>query len=278
MRAWFLCLLICLLAVPALAGPSQRIKESGVFKLGYREDAAPFSYRGENGEATGYSVELCRSIAIFVKNAMGLSEFSVEYIPVTAENRFDKVAAGEVDLLCGATTHTLSRREKVDFSIPTFIEGASVLYRKDGPETFEQVAGKKVGVHAGTTTERSLLATLEKLGIDAEVVKFSDHTEGLALLESGAIEAYFGDWAILLWLISNSGDPSALRLSTQQFSSEPYGLAMERGDPDFRLLVDRALSRIYRSGDIQTIFGRSFGLAKASDLLRALYIISAIPE
>ena len=67
-----------------------------------------------------------------------------QVVGIHVDERF--VKDGKVDLLCGATTATLSRREVVDFSIPTFVDGASVLLNSEGPQSFGDLDGKKVGV------------------------------------------------------------------------------------------------------------------------------------
>ena len=72
---------------------------------------------------------------------------------------------------------------------------------------------------------------------------------------------------------------SGLRLATQYFSLETYALALKRGDSDFRLAVDRALSAVYRGGGIVAIWQTSFGTQmEPSDTLKTLYLISALPE
>lgn len=277
--AWMMVPTALLLAPPAMAQTLDRLRDSGTLTIGYREDAAPYSYRDAVGEPAGYSVELCRAVAAGIKQDLGLAEIAVRYVPVSAEDRFEAVQDGRVDLLCGATTATLSRRALVDFSLPTFVDGASVLYRSDGPATFEALAGEKVGVHGATTTEQALRTTLQRLSIAAEVVAVADHEDGLRRLEAGEIAAYFADRAILIFLAARSQAPEQLALSDRYFTNEPYALALPRGDGDFRLAVDRALSRIYRSGAIDQIFTRAFGTgANPSDLLKALFVISALPE
>lgn len=256
----------------------ERIEKTGVFKLGFREDAPPFAYRNEVGEPEGYSVELCRTVAKEVKSHLELSALSIEYVPVTAENRFEMVEKKRVDILCGATTHTLSRRARVDFSLTTFIDGASVLFRADGPSSFRALAGETIGVRAGTTTEEALRNTLEDLEIDAQVVAVESHFDGLEQVQSGQISAYFADWGILLGLIQRSENLDMLRLSPRQFTQEPYALGLARGDDDFRLLVDRTLSRLYRSGKIEPIFKKAFSPAEPTDLLKAVYIVNTLPE
>jgi ABC-type amino acid transport substrate-binding protein len=260
------------------AGTLDRVRETGTFKIGYRTDAAPFSYKSDIGEPAGYIVDLCREVAASAKQELGLKELTVDYVTVTAEDRFDAVANGRVDLLCEATTVTLARRKLVDFSLMTFIDGASVMVRSDGPQSFKALAGNKIGVHAGTTTEDALRRTLADLKVDAEMVPVADHAEGVKKLESGEFAAYFADRAILTYLLLGEGSPKTLRISKEYFTREPYALALARGDEDFRFLVDRTLARLYRSNAIGPIFSRSFGKAKASEMLQMLYAINALPE
>jgi len=263
----------------AQAGTLDKVKSSGSFTIGYRQDAQPFAYKTDLGEAAGYSVELCRAVASAVKQALNLKELKIDYVPVTAENRFDELTSGKIDILCGATTQTLSRREKMDFSITTFIDGASVLFHKDGPQSFQQLAGKKVGVRGGTTTETSLAQALKAAKIDAQIVKLDSHQGGLDALTARQIDAYFADRAILTFLLIQHGTGGDLMLSQRYFTYEPYALALQHGDWDFRLLVDRTLSDIYRSGAISRLFAASFGeKAEPSEILKAMYLISTLPE
>ena len=277
-QAWLTLILSVLAAAGAHAQTLDRIREGGSFRIGYREDAAPFSYEDTLGEAVGYSVELCRTVAANVKETLGLEQMTVEYVPVTTEDRFQAVQDGRIDLLCGATTVTLSRRELVDFSLFTFIDGAGVLLRKDGPPDFEGLAGMQVGVRSATTTDAALADALAQQGLEVELVPVERHEDGLAKLEAGEIQAYFADRAILVWLLLGSGAED-LWLSERQFSYEPYALALARGDDEFRLLVDATLSTLYRSGAIDRIFAAAFGPdATQSDVLKALYVINGLPR
>ena len=260
------------------AGTLDRVRETGTFRIGYRTDAPPFSYKSDIGEPAGYIVDLCREVAGSVKQELGLKDLKVEYVTVTAEDRFDAVASGQIDLLCEATTVTIARRKLVDFSLMTFIDGASVMVRSDGPQSFKSLSGHKIGVHAGTTTENALRRTLADLKVDAEMVPVADHAEGVKKLESGEFAAYFADRAILSYLLLGEGSPKTLRISKEYFTREPYALALARDDGDFRFLVDSTLARLYRSDAIGSIFARSFGKAKPSEILQAVYAINALPE
>src|SRR5262245_8834430 len=260
------------------AGTLDRVRETGTFRIGYRTDAPPFSYKSEIGEPAGYIVDLCREVAAAAKQELGLKDLKVAYVTVTAEDRFDAVKGGRVDLLCEATTVTIARRKLGDFSLPTFVDGASVMVRNDGPQSFKSLAGHKIGVHAGTTTEDVLRRTLADLKVAAEMVPVADHEDGVKRLESGEFAAYFADRAILTYLWLGEGSPKTLRISKEYFTREPYALALARGDDDFRFLVDRTLARLYRGKTIGPMFARSFGKAKASEMLQMLYAINALPE
>ncbi len=263
----------------AAAGVLDRVVQEKAIRIAYREDAPPFSFKDKIGEPAGFMVDLCRAVAKKVAEERNLPSLSVVYVPVTAADRFDAITQEKADLLCEPTSVTLSRRQLVDFSIPTFLDGASLVVRADGPKKLDELAGRKVGVAAGTTTEESLRNSLKDAGIGAEVVAANTHGEGLAMLDDGKITAYFADRSILLFLIKDSKAPEKLRLADDYLSVEPYALALPRGDSDFRLAVDRALSHIYRSGEIGTIFERTFGgEAKPSQILQTLYLISGLPD
>jgi len=274
----FLVAFACLLVQPAWAGVLDRLRAGEPLRIGFREDAAPFSFRDAMGKPAGYTVELCGVVVGDLKRDLGLPDLAVEFVPVESENRIAALQEGTIDLLCGATTATLSRRAVADFSIPTFIDGASVLYRADGPTDFPGLVGRRVGVRSGTTTETVLKEALAELGIAAEIVSVDSHKDGLARLESGDLTAYFADQSILVFLLFQSADRERLVLSDRFFTREPYALALPRGDDDFRLAVDTSLSRLYRSGKIVELFGSAFGLANPSNLLQALYMIAPLPE
>jgi ABC-type amino acid transport substrate-binding protein len=263
----------------ASAGTLDRIGQEKSIRIAYREDAPPFSYKDKIGEPAGFMVDLCRAVAKHLADQRSLPSLNVVYVPVTASDRFEAISQQKADLLCEPTSETLSRREQVDFSIPTFLDGASLMTRADGPKNLRDLAGKKVGVLAGTTTEEALRNTLKESGITGDVVAAKTHDEGLAMLDDGKISAYFGDRSILMFLIKQSQAPDKLRLADDYLSVEPYALALPRGDSDFRLAVDRALSHIYRSGEIVSIFQRTFGgKAEPSQILRTLYVISSLPD
>jgi ABC-type amino acid transport substrate-binding protein len=262
----------------ARAGTLDRIGQDKTLRIAYREDAPPFSYKDKIGEPVGFMVDLCREVAKKLADQLHLTSLDVTYVPVTAADRFAAIQQRKADVLCEPTSATLSRRELVDFSIPTFVDGASLMIRADGPRDLKALAGKKIGVLGATTTEQGLRDSLKGTGITADVIPAKTHSEGLALLDDGKISAYFGDRSILVSLIKDSKAPRKLMLAENYLSIEPYALALPRGDEEFRLAIDRALSHLYRGGEIATIFKRTFGDAKPGQTLQTLYLVSALPD
>jgi len=261
------------------AGVLDAVRQDKTIRLAVRADAPPFSYKDADGAPAGFMVDLCRAVATGLAAQLNLDELKVEFVPVTAEDRFDAIVSGKAELLCEPTTQTLSRRETVDFSIPTFVDGASLLVKGDAPSDFGALAGKKVGVLAGTTTEKGLRDTLANAKVSAEIVPAKTHEEGLRMLEEGAVAAYFADRAILADLAAKASDPGQLHLAHDYLSLETYALALPRGDSDFRLAVDRALSRIYKTGGIAAVFAKTFGAQmQPSETIKTLYLVSALPE
>jgi ABC-type amino acid transport substrate-binding protein len=266
------------LAGGASAGTLDRIGQGKTIRVAYREDAPPFSYKDKIGEPAGFMVDLCREVAKKLADQLHLSSLDVTYVPVAAADRFEAIQQQKADLLCEPTSATLARRELVDFSIPTFIDGASLMIRAVGPHDLQSLAGQKIGVLGGTTTEQALRNSLQVAGITADVIAAKTHADGLAMLDDAKISAYFGDRSILLSLITNSKSPGKLMLADNYLSIEPYALALPRGDEEFRLAIDRALSHIYRSGQIASIFKRTFGDANPGQVLLTLYLVSGLPD
>lgn len=274
------CLLLFALGASAEPGTLARIKKSGTIKLGYREASIPFSYIGDNGRPAGYSVDLCQHVAKSVQQQLGLSDLKMRWVRVTPANRIEKLKKGEIDLECGSTTNSLSRHEQVSFSLLTFADGASLLFKADaGLHGLADMNGRKIGVVPGTTTEPYLKQAIGRAGVKAEVVTLKEHAEGLRAVMEGRIDAYASDRVILVGLVLGSGNQQTLRISDQLFSYEPYALMLRRNDAAFRLAVDRELARLYRTEEIYPIYERWLGvLGPAGPLLKSMYFINGLPE
>jgi polar amino acid transport system substrate-binding protein/glutamate/aspartate transport system substrate-binding protein len=256
-----------------------QIRSSKTVRIAYRADAPPFSFKNSGGAPTGFIVELCKSVVQQLANEFGIPSLGVSYVEVTSLNRFQTIQAHKADMLCDPSSITLSRRKVIDFSLPTYVDGAGLMIRGDGPRDLGGLSGKKIGVLAGTTTEQALRNTLQLAKVTADVVPTKSYDDGLGMLDGGTVSAFFADRSILESLILKSKAPDKLAIADNYLTVEPYALGLPRGDDDFRLAVDVAISRIYRSGEIAAIFNRSFGAnARPSSILQTLYLLSGLPN
>jgi len=277
---------VCLAFGPVLAeaaAPSptlDRIKEARAITLGYRNDAAPFSFKDREGRVLGYSVELCARVATAVQKDLGLPEMRVLWTPLEAADRISAVASGRVDIECGTTTATLTRMKAVDFSLPIFVDGGSVLVRaKSRLKRLADLSGKKIAVIGGTTTEEAIVRALNALSSTAILVPVKDGAAGMRELARGGVDAYAADRVVLARLRQRQAKPADFDFIEGDFSFEPYALVMGREDPELRLIVNRTLAGLYRSGDIDPIFQRWLGqLGRPGALLHSMFYLNTLPE
>ena len=263
-----------------LDGTLKKIKTSGTFTIGYREAAPPFSFPGPDKRPVGYSIDLCMHVAGAIQKQLGMPDLKLNWVPVTAENRIDMVAQGKVDIECGTTTASLSRQERVDFSLMTFVDGGSLLTAAGANlRGLADLTDKRIAVIPGTTTEKALADFLKREFISVKVVPVKDHLEGLAAIEKGLADAFASDRGTLIGIAVTSKDPTRFALANVVFSYEPYGLMVRRNDAAFRLAVNRALAGLYRSGGFVPIYERWFGgFGKPSDAIQAMYLLNGLPE
>jgi ABC-type amino acid transport substrate-binding protein len=99
-------------------------------------------------------------------------------------------------------------------------------------------------------------------------------------LDRGEIHALAADQIVLIGQIIESIDPKRYSLNHHIFSFEPYGLALRRNDADFRLVVNRSIAQLYRSGAHADIYYKWIGRIGIGvpPVLAAMYQLNSIPE
>ena len=264
----------------ACAGALDDIREKGVITLGYVEGAAPFSSSDSNKEPQGYSVDICRAIAEDIRSQLGVPELKTRWVPLSIQNRLQAVRERRVDIDCSTTTWTLTRQKDVDFSLITFVDGATIIALGDSDvRRFADFKGKRIAVIRGTTTADVLARALKTQSVAAEVVPVTNRAEGLQLLHARKVDGFASDRVALIESVMRDSVKTPLRVMDDDFSLEQYALALPRGDHDFRLAVNRVLARLYRSGEIMRIYDRWLGnFGRPSTLLYATYFLQSIAE
>lgn len=259
--AWLLPLALSL-ALPAFAqAPADtlaRVRETRTITLGVREASRPFSYQNEQKESVGYSVDLCLAAVDEIKRTLKLPELKVNYKVVSGSERIPKLESGEIDLECGSTTNTKARQEKVAFSYTIFVAGIRVLVPKGTKvDSVKDLAGLPVALSKGTTSEK-LFTQLNASDVKMQLQTYPNNTEAYKALKDGKVRAFPQDDSLLLGLASHDNALNTLGLSSVALSVEPYAIMMRKGDTALGAVVDRSLSRLYTSGEIDALYKKWF--------------------
>lgn len=266
----------------AQTGPDTlgKIRAAKAINVAYSADSLPFSFAGPNNEPAGYSIDLCKRAIAQIGRAVGVPNLKVNWLGGSVAERLQMVAAGRADLECANTTQTQSRLASVDFSNLIFLDAGGFLVKAGAPiNRLADLGGKRIAVLKGTTTEARLNDALRIRLVNATVVPIADAGEGVAMIESGSVDAYAGDKIKLVGLAVQAKEPAKLALLADELSFEPYALALPRNDSALRLEVNRALTQVYLSGDIEAIYAQWLGkLGRPSALLSVMYLLNSIPD
>ena len=261
-----------------LDGRLKQIYQTGTIKLAYRSDANPFSFVSLQGQPDGYTIDLCKFIASSLERQLN-NKLTIEWVPVNSQNRFDSIAAGVADIECGSSSVSFARMTTVDFSSFIFMENTGLVVRTtSGISSFGDLTGKKIAVIVGTTNESALTREVQRRQLQTAVVRVKDRREGIAALRSGAVDSFASDKLLLIGALA--ADVADYKMLPENLSTEPYALALPRGDWRFRAAVNKSLSQLYSSPQILDIYRKWFAaLGERPDLLRAaVYIFGTIPE
>jgi glutamate/aspartate transport system substrate-binding protein len=262
-RVVSLCFALIAATAAAAQSPStpnshlEAIKSSKTVKIAYREDATPFSFVNPNKEVAGFTIDICKLVVKSIAQQLGLGDLKIEWVPVTVQTRFSSIAAGKADMECGSSTVTLARMKEVDFSSFVFVESTGMLVLKaSNIRSFAEMGGKKIAFISGTTNEKAIKDQIKQKNIDATVIPVKSRAEGVDAVETGKVDGFASDKLLLVG--AHMKHPDAMTMLPDDLSTEPYAIALPRGDWAFRLAVNTGLAQIYRSGQIATIFRRWF--------------------
>lgn len=264
----------------ATAGTLEKIAADGRITIANVEDLAPFSFTGDDGIPSGLSIELCRAIVSELATQVEVPIISIDYVPVTVQSRLDTVVSGRADMECGATTVTLGRRERVDFSVPFFASGASIAVADvQSLPDIDALAGKRLAVIEGSTTQNAITRALRAERIDVEVIAVERTADAVIAIKEDKADAIAHDKMILVNLMQDPLGADLIALPGL-LSFDPYGIVLPRGDADFRLAVDRAIIGLYQDGVLDDLYEKwlaPLGARPGATLDRMLQL-QAVPE
>lgn len=268
-------------AARQLDGPViQRIRDRQTLTIAYDPGQSPFSLLGDDGQPTGYTVDLCKIVASQLVTQLNMGLLDVRWLKTNSRSRFDAIESGEADLECTATSNTLDRQRRVAFSLTTFIQGATFAVRQEADlQRLEELGSKKIAVVRNTTTSKLLKQAIANGQMQGTLVETKNMEAAANLLAAKDVDAVAGDRLLMFDQLIRSKLGTRFRMLPQDFAPEYYAIMMSRTDPDFRWAVNATLSRTFRTPVIGELFQRWFGsLNQPGQLMEALYFTQAFPE
>ena len=241
-------------------GTLQKIKDSGTIVVGYRDSSIPFSYIADDpNQPMGYAHDLEMKVVDAVKQELNMPDLNVRYNLITSQTRIPLVQNGTVDFECGSTTNNGERQKQVGFSNGFFEIGTRLLTATDsGINDFADLDGETLVTTAGTTSERYIRQYIDEKQMDTNVISAKDHGEAFLMLENGRADAFMMDDVLLAGEKAKAKNPDEWVIVGEPQSFEIYGCMLRKDDPEFKAVVDKALTDVFASGEINSIYDKWF--------------------
>lgn len=229
-----------------------RIQERGKLVCGTKVDVPTFGYLNpDTNQVEGFDVEVCRAIAA---ELLGDPQ-AVEFKEAISKNRIPFLKEGVVDVVASTMTITAERLQEIDFSIVYFVAGQSLLVPADSAvAALADLKGQAVGTVKGSTSEKNLSAASDKDGLDITPTLFDTYSEAVAAMDAGRVAAVTTDDIILYGYVKQ--EPDKWKVVGGQFSAEPYGVGLAKGDQALLAGVNAAIARMKTSGAWQESYQR----------------------
>jgi glutamate/aspartate transport system substrate-binding protein len=242
-----------------LTGTLKKIKETGAITIGHRESSIPFSYLDDKQQPVGYAMDLCMKVVDAVKADLKLPNLKVNLQPVTSANRIPLMQNGTIDMECGSTTNSVERQKQVAFGPTYFVINVTGAVKKtSGIKSLADLDGKTVSTTSGTTSVPLLKAYEKTKHVDVKEIYGKDHAESFLLLAQDRTVAFVMDDILLAGQIANSGSPADYVILPESLRQEPYSMMLRKDDPQFKALVDKAVTAVMKSGEIEKIYAKWF--------------------
>ena len=242
-----------------LTGTLKKVKETGAITVGYRESSIPFSYLDDKQQPVGYAMELCGKVVDAVKAELKMPNLKVNLAPVTSGNRIPQLQAGNIDLECGSTTNSVERQKQVSFGPTYFVINVTAAVKKSsGIKQLADLSGKTISTTSGTTAVPLLKQYEKTKSADIKEIYGKDHAESFLLLSQDRTAAFVMDDILLAGQIANSGNPGDYMIIGESLRTEPYSMMLRKDDPQFKALVDKTISGVMKSGEINAIYAKWF--------------------
>ena len=213
------------------------IAAAGKMKVGTKFDQPGFGLKGLDGTVAGFDVEIAKIIA----GAMGVTAANIEWVESPSKVREEVIEKGTVNMVVATYTINDKRKERITFAGPYYVAGQQLMVRSDntkitGPADLKANPDQKVCSVTGSTPAEQIKTYLAS---DAQLVLFDVYDKCAAALRTGQVQVVTTDNVILLGFVSKSD--KAFKLVGEQFTKEPYGIGIKKGDVAFCEFINTTL-------------------------------------
>jgi polar amino acid transport system substrate-binding protein len=222
------------------------------------EDYPPFNFKGQNGQPSGFNVDLARAICaeLNLVCTVQVRRFNT-LLDALNDNRGDAVIA--------SLAITPQNRTRADFTDRYYRTPARFIARKEvllDQITPEAIAGRKVAVAAGTAHE----AYLRDFFPETVIKSYPNVETALAALKRAEVELMFGDGVSLAYWLNGTGSANCCVFRGGAFTESRYfgdgvGIAVKPGNENLRRALDYALFRVWEKGTYTDLYLRYFPIS-----------------
>jgi len=217
-----------------------KIAEAGTIRVGTKYDQPGFGLENLDGELEGFDVEVAKIIA----GALGLTPDDITFQETPSAVREEVLEGDEVDMVVATYTINDERKERISFAGPYYVAGQQIMVAADndeitGPEAFTENPELKVCSVTGSTPSENIREYLADE--QGQLTLFEEYSQCADALENGQVDAVTTDNVILLGFVSESD--GAFKLVGDQFTDEPYGIGIAKGDTEFCEFINETLQK-----------------------------------
>ncbi|RKJ01623.1 ABC transporter substrate-binding protein [bacterium D16-54] len=226
--------------------------ENGTFIVGFDQDFPPMGFVGNDGEYTGFDLELAEEVA----NRLGM-EFVPQ--PIAWDAKDMELNSGTIDCIWNGFTMN-GREDDYTWSEPYMDNSQVFVVASDsGITSFADLAGKIVEVQADSSAETALKDNTELAGTFGTLQTTPDYNTAFMDLEMGAVDAIAMDVIVAGYQIEQRGDNDSYLILEETLASEEYGIGFKKGNEELRDKVQTTLEEMAADGTLKTISDKWFG-------------------
>jgi general L-amino acid transport system substrate-binding protein len=236
LRPFALALLIALPGAAQAGKTLDAVRARGQLVCGVNTVQAGFTMIDSRGAWSGLDVDFCRAVAAAVLK----DPARVKFVPLSAQQRFAALQAGEVDVLARNSSWTLTRDASLGivFAAINYFDGQGFMVpRKYKVASARELAGATICIQSGTTSEKNVAAFFRAHGITYKPVVFDSAEASEAAYNAGRCQVVTTDVSDLTGMRGKLRAPGEHMILPELISKEPLGPAVRRGDDDWFAIV-----------------------------------------